>query len=86
MLFQIRFAVVSAYAKAASMFWVVLSGLGLLCNVGGLVGNNIWLSFWSNDALKEASEAAGLIDLRLGIYALLGMVQGEYIIYNENIN
>ncbi len=54
-----------------------MASLGLVLNVGGLVGNNIWLSIWSNDALGDPAEAQNLVSLRLGIYALLGFVQGS---------
>ena len=72
---QIKGHVIKAYLYAASLGWAFVACLGILLNVGGQVGNNIWLSEWSNDGLKNISEAAKLTDMRLGVYAGLGIVQ-----------
>ena len=73
---QLQMHVITTYAKAASGKWVTIAFLGMLFNIGGNVGSSIWLSIWSNDALLPADEANELTDLRIGIYALLGSVQG----------
>lgn len=67
---------IKAYAKAASFVWAFLAFAGMVVFVGGQVGNNVWLSVWSNDVFLPNNTAEELVPERLGIYALLGMVQG----------
>ena len=44
--------------------------------VGGQVGSNVWLSMWSNDVFLPNNTAEELVAERLGVYAVLGFVQG----------
>ena len=63
--------------RAASAMWAAPALIALLINVGGKVGNSIWLSNWSNDVLT-ANGTAPAVGLRIGIYGLLGFVQSMY--------
>lgn len=60
----------------------------ILNNVANLY-SNIWLSEWSNDANELNRTENGTIifdtgkrDLRLGIYGVLGVAQGKFLLVN----
>ena len=67
---------IKAYAQAASYFWTFMAVMGVVVYVGGQVGSNVWLSEWSNDVFLPNNTAEELVPERLGIYAVLGFVQG----------
>ncbi len=74
---QIKFAVIKAYATAASFFWTFIAVAGMAVYVGGQVGTNVWLSVWSNDVFLPRNKSEALVPERLGVYASLGCVQGQ---------
>ena len=43
------------------------------------VGSNFWLSAWTDDVPVNGTYDPRQRNLRLGIYALLGFSQGEYL-------
>lgn len=49
----------------------------LLQNVA-FIGQNLWLSAWTNDAVAYMNETypASLRDMRVGVFGVLGMTQG----------
>ena len=75
-LYQIKFSVIKTYARSASLFWTFFAFCGMAVYVGGQVGSNVWLSKWSNDVLLPNNTAEELVAERLGVYAVLGFVQG----------
>ena len=69
---------------------MVLSFLTVLFYVlynASSVYSNIWLSDWSDDATMNvtAEERNAQRDLRLGIYGLLGFVQGKTFLVSKCI-
>lgn len=73
---QIQLDVIKTYLKATSAVCVVVAFSGIFLNIGSNVGSSIWLSEWSNDALKTEEEALDIMSLRIGIYSVLGFMQG----------
>ena len=76
---KVKLGVISTYVRAASTPWVLLALVSLLVNVGGMVGTNIWLSAWSNDAARSVNGTETVdVGVRLGVYSALGMTQSKY--------
>ena len=49
-----------------------------LCYAATLIGNNIWLSEWTNDAVSlNGTVGRGLVSLRLGVYGGIAAAQGN---------
>lgn len=68
-----------------SVFWDYTKAMGLwtslaICLLHGAqsaatIGANIWLSAWTNEPVVDGRQ--NNTSLRLGVYAALGMLQGE---------
>ena len=68
-----------AYLKSIGVVLSFLTVFFYCAYNAASVYSNIWLSDWSNDATKNVSreERTAQRDLRLGIYGVLGFVQGK---------
>lgn len=50
------------------------------------IGQNLWLSDWTNDAIKYpngSSYPAHIRDMRVGVFGALGVAQGIYTFYEK---
>lgn len=72
---QVKTKVYLEYVKAVgpvlSVFICFLYG----CQSAASIGGNIWLSEWTNDASTNQTQEN--VHLRVGVYAALGIAQGE---------
>ncbi|KAL6466399.1 hypothetical protein MHYP_G00242030 [Metynnis hypsauchen] len=76
---KVKFSVYMQYLRSmgwgyATMFVVVY----FIQNVA-FVGQNVWLSEWTNDAVRYPNEStypAHIRDMRIGVFGALGVVQG----------
>jgi len=66
-----------AYMKAIGPVVSVLIVVFYLMNHACSVSANFWLSAWSNDA-ENATVFVEQRDMRLGVYAALGLGQGSF--------
>lgn len=72
---QVKTKVYLDYVRAVgpllSVFICFLYG----CQSAAAIGANIWLSQWTNDALKNQTQQN--VHMRVGVYAALGIAQGK---------
>lgn len=62
---------VKAVGPLLSVFICFLYG----CQSAAAIGANIWLSQWTNDAATNQTQEN--VNMRVGVYAALGLAQGE---------
>lgn len=76
---RVKLSVFMAYLKSIGVLLSFLTVFFYCAYNAASVYSNIWLSDWSNDAIKNVTseERTAQRDLRLGIYGLLGFVQGK---------
>jgi len=70
---QVKMQVFLDYAKAVGLVLSVVICLLYGCQNAAAIGANVWLSDWTNDA----NQTRGEVNVRLGVYASLGMAQSE---------
>ncbi|MEQ2232012.1 Canalicular multispecific organic anion transporter 2 [Ilyodon furcidens] len=68
------------YAKAVGLVLSVIICLLYGCQSAASIGANIWLSQWTNDA--STNQTKENVDMRVGVYAALGIGQGVLILVN----
>ena len=77
-----KLSVIKTYVIAASLIYLAIASLGLALAVGGQVGNNIWLSLWSNEVDTLGVNASTIsITTRIGTYGGLALVQGKIFFF-----
>ncbi|XP_017461230.1 PREDICTED: multidrug resistance-associated protein 1-like, partial [Rhagoletis zephyria] len=70
------------YFKSYTWTWCAIILLGFVAKQLAAVGSNVWLAVWSNDKLhggngtEQNDEDLALRNVRLGVYAALGVTQG----------
>ena len=81
--FQVKFSVFLVYLKSVGVLLGVSTIVFYILTNAANIYSNIWLSEWSNDANKM-NKTNGTYnvdtakrDMRLGIYGLLGVIQGK---------
>lgn len=76
---QVKFSVFLQYLRASGwVFTTTFITIYFLQNIA-FIGQNIWLSDWTNDALKypNGSSYPGHVrDMRIGVFGALGVAQG----------
>lgn len=72
------------YFKSYTWTWCAIILLGFVAKQLAAVGSNVWLAVWSNDKLhggnngtEQSDEDLALRNVRLGVYAALGVTQGN---------
>ena len=80
-IFQVKLSVFMAYLKSIGVVLSFLTVFFYCAYNAASVYSNIWLSDWSNDASKNVTQEERIAqrDLRLGVYGLLGFVQGRLV-------
>ncbi|XP_061089118.1 ATP-binding cassette sub-family C member 3 isoform X4 [Conger conger] len=77
---RVKLKVFLEYAKAVgpllSIFICVLYG----CQNAAAIGANIWLSDWTNDAVNVRNRTELNTEMRVGVYAALGLTQGVLLL------
>lgn len=63
------------YAKAVGIYTTLAICLLYVCQNAAAIGASVWLSEWSNEASME--QRPNNTSLRLGVYATLGIMQGD---------
>ena len=79
---QVKLGVFMAYLKSIGVVLSFFTVLFYILYNASSVYSNIWLSEWSNDASMNftAEERNSKRNLRLGVYGILGFVQGKSIL------
>lgn len=74
---KVKLSVYERYFKSMGYFSIIFVAFGNIASQIFSVGSNIWLSMWSNDQPNpDGSQDLAKRDLRLGVYAALGIGQG----------
>lgn len=74
-LLQVKPSVFWDYAKAVGLCTTVAICFLYAGQSSAAIGANVWLSDWTNDAVVDGKQNNTY--LRLGVYAALGILQGE---------
>ncbi|XP_072229951.1 ATP-binding cassette sub-family C member 3 isoform X1 [Leuresthes tenuis] len=77
---RVKTKVYLEYAKAVGPLLSVVICLLYGCQSAAAIGANIWLSQWTNDASRNQTKEN--VNMRVGVYAALGIVQGVLILVN----
>ncbi|XP_077594389.1 ATP-binding cassette sub-family C member 3 isoform X1 [Stigmatopora nigra] len=78
---RVKLKVYLEYAKAVGLLLSVLICILYGCQSAAAIGANIWLSEWTNDALRNQTEDN--VNMRVGVYAALGITQGALMLANS---
>ncbi|XP_035208141.1 multidrug resistance-associated protein 1-like, partial [Stegodyphus dumicola] len=71
---SVKAGVFLTYFRKATLCLTFLTLLSLIACQSFGIGSNVWLSFWSSDELlPDGSQDTQLRDLRIGVYAALGL-------------
>lgn len=65
------------YAKSVGLYTTLAICLLYAGQSAASIGANVWLSAWANDAVVNGRQ--NNTSQRLGVYATLGILQGEHI-------
>ncbi|KAM9715836.1 ATP-binding cassette sub-family C member 3 isoform 3-T3 [Menidia menidia] len=77
---RVKTKVYLEYAKAVGPLLSVIICLLYGCQSAAAIGANIWLSQWTNDAATNQTKEN--VNMRVGVYAALGIAQGVLILVN----
>lgn len=72
---QVKLSVFWDYAKAMGLYTTVAICVLYPCQTAAAIGANVWLSAWTNEAVVDSRQ--NNTSMRLGVYAALGVLQGE---------
>ncbi|XP_077481255.1 ATP-binding cassette sub-family C member 3 isoform X2 [Stigmatopora argus] len=78
---RVKLKVFLEYAKAVGLLLSVLICILYGCQSAAAIGANIWLSEWTNDALRNQTEDN--VNMRVGVYAALGITQGILVMISS---
>ncbi|XP_037610524.1 canalicular multispecific organic anion transporter 2 isoform X1 [Sebastes umbrosus] len=77
---KVKSKVYLEYAKAVGIPLSVLICVLYGCQSAAAIGANIWLSQWTNDAMRNQTKEN--VNMRVGVYAALGIAQGVLLLVN----
>ncbi|XP_030195268.1 canalicular multispecific organic anion transporter 2 isoform X1 [Gadus morhua] len=78
---RVKMKVFMDYAKAVGLVLSVIICLLYGCQNAAAIGANVWLSDWTKDA--SANQTRDEVNMRLGVYASLGIAQGVLLMVNS---
>ncbi|XP_063304600.1 multidrug resistance-associated protein 1-like [Pelobates fuscus] len=84
---NMKMSVVMKYLQAFGWFWVFFTVIAYVGQNAMAIGQNVWLSQWTMEAklIKDANEWTELRSNKLGIYGILGFVQGIFVCYGAYV-
>ncbi|XP_044142673.1 multidrug resistance-associated protein 1-like [Bufo gargarizans] len=81
---NMKMSVVKKYLQAFGWSWVCFTIIAYVGQNAMAIGQNVWLSKWTTEA-KEVKEQPELRDSRLGVYGVLGFLQGIFVCYGAYV-
>ncbi|XP_037610528.1 canalicular multispecific organic anion transporter 2 isoform X4 [Sebastes umbrosus] len=78
---KVKSKVYLEYAKAVGIPLSVLICVLYGCQSAAAIGANIWLSQWTNDAMRNQTKEN--VNMRVGVYAALGIAQGLLVMISS---
>ncbi|XP_075710611.1 multidrug resistance-associated protein 1-like [Rhinoderma darwinii] len=84
---NMKMSVVKKYLQAFGWSWVCFTIVAYVGQNAMAIGQNVWLSKWATEAkeVKDQTEWTELRDNRLGVYGVLGFVQGLFVCYGAYV-
>ncbi|XP_073473151.1 multidrug resistance-associated protein 1-like isoform X1 [Aquarana catesbeiana] len=84
---SMKMSVVMKYLHAFGWFWVTFTIVAYIGQNAMAIGQNVWLSRWTTEAkhVKDTAEWVDQRNNRLGIYGLLGFLQGVFVCYGAYV-
>ncbi|XP_078514474.1 ATP-binding cassette sub-family C member 2-like [Lissotriton helveticus] len=84
---NLKSSVIMKYLQAFGWMWVGLTIAAYVGQNAVAIGQNLWLSTWVTEAkqMKDPAEWPHLRDSRLGVYGLLGCIQGILVCYGSYV-
>ncbi|XP_058507568.1 canalicular multispecific organic anion transporter 1 [Solea solea] len=78
---QVKMSVYLEYLRAMGWLYSVSALAFFILQLASTVGQNVWLSDWTNDAAKYVNETypASVRDTRVGVFGALGVAQGVFV-------
>ncbi|KAL4641040.1 canalicular multispecific organic anion transporter 1 [Arapaima gigas] len=75
---KVKFSVYMQYLRATGWGYIISIFMAYLIQNVAFIGQNLWLSDWTNDSLKyfNTSYPASVQDMRVGVFGALGVAQG----------
>ncbi|XP_029465938.1 canalicular multispecific organic anion transporter 1 [Rhinatrema bivittatum] len=76
---KVKFSLYLKYLRAVGWcysFWICVAYIG---QNAAFVGQNMWLSVWTEDSNSNASYSASQRDMRVGVFGALGVAQGIFV-------
>lgn len=79
-MFQVKFSVFLQYLRAMGWSYTMWSFLIYFVQNVAFIGQNLWLSDWTNDAVEylNTTYPAHVRDTRIGVFGALGIAQGTF--------
>ncbi|KAM8975402.1 multidrug resistance-associated protein 1-like [Pelodytes ibericus] len=84
---NMKMSVVTQYLRAFGWFCVSFTVIAYVGQNAMAIGQNVWLGQWATEAkvVKDTKEWTDLRNSRLGIYGLLGFIQGLFVCYGAYV-
>ncbi|XP_053313014.1 ATP-binding cassette sub-family C member 2-like [Spea bombifrons] len=84
---NMKMSVVMKYLQAFGWSWVTFTIIAYVGQNALAIGQNVWLSHWSTEAklITDSTQWADIRNTRLGVYGLLGFVQGVFVCYGAYV-
>uniref|UniRef100_A0A672I6Q9 ATP-binding cassette, sub-family C (CFTR/MRP), member 2 n=1 Tax=Salarias fasciatus TaxID=181472 RepID=A0A672I6Q9_SALFA len=78
---RVKFSVFLQYMRAMGWGYTTMAFVVYFIQNIAFVGQNLWLSEWTNDAVVYVNETypSSLRDLRVGVFGALGLAQGLFV-------
>ncbi|XP_004749563.1 ATP-binding cassette sub-family C member 2 isoform X1 [Mustela putorius furo] len=79
---KVKFSIYLKYLGAIGWYSIFFIILAYVINSVAYIGSNLWLSAWTNDSktYNGTDYPASQRNLRIGVYAALGCVQGAFVL------
>nr|AAS91646.1 multidrug resistance protein 2 [Canis lupus familiaris] len=79
---KVKFSIYLKYLRAIGWYLIFLIIFAYVINSVAYIGSNLWLSGWTNDskAFNGTNYPASQRDMRIGVYGVLGLAQGVFVL------
>ncbi|XP_077734144.1 ATP-binding cassette sub-family C member 2 [Canis aureus] len=79
---KVKFSIYLKYLRAIGWYLIFLIIFAYVINSVAYIGSNLWLSAWTNDskAFNGTNYPASQRDMRIGVYGVLGLAQGVFVL------
>ncbi|KYO19509.1 hypothetical protein Y1Q_0020453 [Alligator mississippiensis] len=79
---KVKLSVYMQYLRAIGWGFSTCVFLSYVVQYAAFMGSNLWLSDWTNDALRYQNQTypAAQRDLRIGVFGALGMAQAAFLL------